>query len=121
MGGAFSARDEGEALARRLVERIALALQASLLVRGTPDFVADAFCEGQRGDADDIAGLQFGALPGGWSARSWRSGRTWVGRPIGQFSTAGRSGRLTSCRSSSQRDSFEPQRPSSVHASNRPV
>jgi putative acyl-CoA dehydrogenase len=56
---------DAELRARRLVERIALALQASLLVRGAPGFVADAFCAGRLGDADGIAGLQFGALPRG--------------------------------------------------------
>jgi putative acyl-CoA dehydrogenase len=56
---------DAELRARRLVERIALALQASLLVRGAPSFVADAFCAARLGDADGIAGLQFGALPQG--------------------------------------------------------
>ena len=49
-------------LARRLVERLALALQGSLVVRHSPKFVADAFCasrlEGDRG-------LAFGTLPPG--------------------------------------------------------
>jgi putative acyl-CoA dehydrogenase len=51
-----------EPLARRLVERMALALQASLLVRHAPPPVADAFCvsrlAGDRGQA-------FGTLPSG--------------------------------------------------------
>jgi putative acyl-CoA dehydrogenase len=49
-----------EARARRVVERMALALQGSLLVRHAPSFVADAFC------ASRLAGdgyLSFGALP----------------------------------------------------------
>jgi putative acyl-CoA dehydrogenase len=57
--------EDAELRARRLVERIALALQASLLVRGAPGFVAEAFCAARLGDADGIAGLQFGALPRG--------------------------------------------------------
>jgi putative acyl-CoA dehydrogenase len=56
---------DAELRARRRVERIALALEASLLVRNAPAFVADAFCAGRLGDADGIAGLQFGALPSG--------------------------------------------------------
>jgi putative acyl-CoA dehydrogenase len=53
---------EFEPRARRLVERMALALQASLLVRHAPPVVADAFCAsrltGDRGQA-------FGTLPSG--------------------------------------------------------
>lgn len=49
-----------EARARRLVEGLALALQASLLVRHAPAEVADAFCAGRLGDG----GLTFGTLPG---------------------------------------------------------
>jgi putative acyl-CoA dehydrogenase len=48
------------------VERIALALQASLLVRNAPAFVADAFCAARLGEeAGGMAGLQFGAMPRG--------------------------------------------------------
>ena len=51
-----------ELRARRLVERMALALQASLLVRYGDPAVADAFCasrlEGDWGNA-------FGTLPAG--------------------------------------------------------
>jgi putative acyl-CoA dehydrogenase len=54
---------DAELRARRTVERIALALQASLLVRYAPPFVADAFCAARLGGAEGIAGLQFGALP----------------------------------------------------------
>jgi putative acyl-CoA dehydrogenase len=51
-----------EARARRLVERMALALQGSLLVRHAPPAVADAFCASRlAGDA----GLNFGTLPAG--------------------------------------------------------
>ncbi|MEB8339185.1 acyl-CoA dehydrogenase family protein [Streptomyces endophyticus] len=49
-----------EARARRLVERIALVLQGSLLVRYAPDDVADAFCAARFG-GDRGAG--FGTLP----------------------------------------------------------
>jgi putative acyl-CoA dehydrogenase len=45
--------------ARRLVEDLALALQASLLVRHGPPAVADAFCAGRLGDG----GRAFGTLP----------------------------------------------------------
>ena len=51
-----------ELRARRLVERMALALQGSLLVRHAPAAVADAFCASRlAGDA----GLQYGTLPRG--------------------------------------------------------
>jgi putative acyl-CoA dehydrogenase len=55
---------DGETLewqARRLVEDLAVALQASLLVRHAPAFVADAFCAGRLGDG----GRAFGTLPSG--------------------------------------------------------
>jgi putative acyl-CoA dehydrogenase len=57
--------DDGEPLeprARRLVERMALALQASLLVRHAPAAVASAFVA-SRLDGD--RGLAFGTLPRG--------------------------------------------------------
>jgi putative acyl-CoA dehydrogenase len=51
-----------EVRARRLVERLALALQASLLVRHAPPDVADAFCASRlAGDG----GRAFGTLPPG--------------------------------------------------------
>jgi putative acyl-CoA dehydrogenase len=51
-----------ESRARHLVERMALALQASLLVRFGDPAVADAFCASRlEGDA----GLAFGTLPSG--------------------------------------------------------
>ncbi len=51
-----------EVRARRLVERLALALQASLLVRHAPADVADAFCASRlAGDG----GRAFGTLPAG--------------------------------------------------------
>jgi putative acyl-CoA dehydrogenase len=51
-----------ETRARSLVERMALALQGSLLVRYGDPAVADAFCA-SRLDGD--AGLAFGTLPAG--------------------------------------------------------
>jgi putative acyl-CoA dehydrogenase len=54
--------DAIESRARRVVERMALALQASLLVRYGDQAVADAFCA-SRLDGD--AGLAFGTLPAG--------------------------------------------------------
>jgi putative acyl-CoA dehydrogenase len=48
--------------ARRAVEDLALAFQASLLVRHAPPAVADAFCAGRLGDA---RGRVFGTLPAG--------------------------------------------------------
>jgi putative acyl-CoA dehydrogenase len=50
--------------ARRLVEDLAVALQASLLVRGAPSAVADAYCAGRLGDG----GRVFGTLPSGVDA-----------------------------------------------------
>jgi putative acyl-CoA dehydrogenase len=56
-------RPEGlEARARRLVERMGLALQGSLLVRHAPSAVADAFCASRLGGD---AGLAYGTLPAG--------------------------------------------------------
>ena len=53
---------DAEARARGTVEQMALALQASLLVRGAPAAVADAFCTARlSGDG----GRLFGALPAG--------------------------------------------------------
>jgi putative acyl-CoA dehydrogenase len=51
-----------EAGARRLVERMALALQAGLLVRHAPKAVSEAFCRTRiAGDQ----GRTFGSLPAG--------------------------------------------------------
>jgi putative acyl-CoA dehydrogenase len=57
--------DERETRARRLVERLALALQASLLVRYGDPAVADAFCASRLADDRDLA---FGTLPAGVDA-----------------------------------------------------
>lgn len=51
-----------ETRARRVVERLALAFQGSLLVRHAPPAVADAFCAGRL--APD-GGLEYGTLPPG--------------------------------------------------------
>jgi putative acyl-CoA dehydrogenase len=51
--------------ARRIVEDLALALQASLLVRHAPSAVADAFCAGRLGEN---RGRVFGTLPAGVDA-----------------------------------------------------
>jgi putative acyl-CoA dehydrogenase len=53
-------RDETEVQARRLVERLALALQGALLVRHAPPAVADAFCASRLGGD---GGRTFGTLP----------------------------------------------------------
>jgi putative acyl-CoA dehydrogenase len=53
---------DAELRARRVVERMALVLQGSLLVRFAPPYVADAFCASRlAGDG----GLAFGTLPRG--------------------------------------------------------
>ena len=58
----FADPDSIEVRARRVVEHMALALQASLLVRHAPPAVADAFCASRlAGDG----GLQYGTLPPG--------------------------------------------------------
>jgi putative acyl-CoA dehydrogenase len=51
-----------EQRARRVVEGMALCLQGSLLVRGAPAAVADAFCGSRLGDD---GGLEYGTLPPG--------------------------------------------------------
>jgi putative acyl-CoA dehydrogenase len=51
-----------ESRARRVVEGMALALEGSLLVRGAPPAVSDAFCASRlSGDG----GLEYGTLPAG--------------------------------------------------------
>jgi putative acyl-CoA dehydrogenase len=58
----FTRPTELEARARLVVERMALALQGSLLVRHAPAAVADAFCASRL--ARD-GGLEYGTLPAG--------------------------------------------------------
>jgi putative acyl-CoA dehydrogenase len=61
----FSDLEAIEPRARRVVERMALCLQGSLLVRHAPAAVADAFCAARlAGDA----GLNYGTLPAGVDA-----------------------------------------------------
>jgi len=55
-----SALDESQA--RAIAQRIALAVQGSLLVRSAPAFAADVFCA-SRLESDRFAGGVFGALP----------------------------------------------------------
>jgi putative acyl-CoA dehydrogenase len=58
--GELSRSDEVEGRSRRLVERAALAVQASLLLRHAPGFVAEAFCASRLAGE---AGGTFGTLP----------------------------------------------------------
>ncbi len=53
-------REDTQARARRVVERLALALQAGLLLRHAPSWVADAFCAARLGRR---AGHEYGTLP----------------------------------------------------------
>jgi len=53
--------DNLELRARRVVEKLALALQASVLLRNAPDFVGDAFCNSRLTENY----LSFGTLPVG--------------------------------------------------------
>jgi putative acyl-CoA dehydrogenase len=65
--GEFADTEAIETRARRVVERMALALQGSLLVRNSPAPVADAFCASRlAGDG----GLTFGTLPPGIDMRA---------------------------------------------------
>jgi putative acyl-CoA dehydrogenase len=56
---------DGQFQARRMVEDLAVALQASLLVRHAPPAVADAFCAARLGGG---AGRVYGTLPAGVDA-----------------------------------------------------
>ena len=59
--------EEAQWRARALVERLALALQASLLVRHAPPAVADAFSAGRLGGG---GGRAYGTLPAGVDAQA---------------------------------------------------
>jgi putative acyl-CoA dehydrogenase len=63
----LSDTSEVEVRARRLVERMALVLQGSLLVRYAPPAVSDAFCASRLGGD---WGYAFGTLPPGVDSRS---------------------------------------------------
>jgi putative acyl-CoA dehydrogenase len=60
-------REDPQFEARRIVEALALALQASLLVRHAPAAVTDAFCASRLGRD---AGHVYGTLPAGVDAKS---------------------------------------------------
>ena len=53
--------DNLEFRARRIVEKLALALQAATLLKTAPDFVGDAFCNSRLSNENF---LSFGTLPG---------------------------------------------------------
>jgi len=62
LSNALADQSNLEHRARQLVEQLALALQASILVRHAPTAVADAFCASRLSDNPD---RQFGVLPSG--------------------------------------------------------
>jgi putative acyl-CoA dehydrogenase len=63
----FADVESVEVRARRIVEKLALAMQASLLIRNAPHEVADAFCASRlAGDG----GLAYGTLPAGTDFRA---------------------------------------------------
>jgi putative acyl-CoA dehydrogenase len=62
-----AARQTEEGLARRLVGRMAVGLQAALLVRHAPTAVSDAFCASRLANE---AGGTFGMLPAGIDRRA---------------------------------------------------
>ncbi|MEP6902461.1 MAG: isovaleryl-CoA dehydrogenase [Actinomycetota bacterium] len=62
----FSNPENLEFRARRIVEKFALLLQATVLLETAPDFVAEAFCVSRL--AEDNC-LSFGTLPAGVEAR----------------------------------------------------
>jgi putative acyl-CoA dehydrogenase len=59
---ALKVTEEPEHRARHLVEQLALATSAALLLRHAPAAVADAWCAARLGEE---AGRQFGTLPTG--------------------------------------------------------
>ena len=74
--GEAAAGTDDEGGARRLVERLALAVQAALLLRFSPEAVAGAFCESRLSSG---WGGTFGTLPGnadfaGILRRAWPAG-----------------------------------------------
>jgi putative acyl-CoA dehydrogenase len=64
---AVFSRENPQFEARRIVEDLALALQASLLVRHAPGAVADAFCASRLGRD---GGHAYGTLPAGIDAQT---------------------------------------------------
>jgi putative acyl-CoA dehydrogenase len=65
--GEFTELDAVETRARRIVERMALAFQGSLLVRHAPGAVADAFCASRL---TGEGGFNYGTLPAGVDMRA---------------------------------------------------
>jgi putative acyl-CoA dehydrogenase len=63
----LAAPEEHEARARRIAERMAIALQASLVIRHSPSAVADAFCATRLGGD---GGSSYGSLPAGLDQRA---------------------------------------------------
>lgn len=63
----FSDLADMEFRARDLVDRMALALQASLLVRHAPDYVADAFCASRL---ESVGHHNYGTMPRGVDCRA---------------------------------------------------
>jgi putative acyl-CoA dehydrogenase len=63
----FDNPEDAQFQARHLVEDLALALQASLLLRNSPPAVADAFCAARL---DRQGGQVYGTLPPGVDARA---------------------------------------------------
>jgi putative acyl-CoA dehydrogenase len=63
----FTDTDTIEARARRVVGKMALLLQASLLLRHAPDTVSSAFCASRLGGD---TGLVFGTLPSGMDLKA---------------------------------------------------
>jgi putative acyl-CoA dehydrogenase len=61
-GDPHGGRADLEPAGRRLVEELAIALQASLLLRHAPTAIADAWCTSRL---DRAGGLAFGTLPAG--------------------------------------------------------
>jgi putative acyl-CoA dehydrogenase len=62
-----TASEEPQLHARHLAENLALALDASLLIRHAPGYVADAYCAGRLGSD---SGRSYGTLPGGVDTRA---------------------------------------------------
>jgi putative acyl-CoA dehydrogenase len=59
--------EEHEARARRIVEKMAVTLQGSLLIRYSPHTISDAFCATRL--AED-GGAVYGSLPAGFDERA---------------------------------------------------
>lgn len=53
--------------ARRVVERLALALQATVLLKNAPNFISEAFCASRLSDEN---GRTFGTLPKGFETKA---------------------------------------------------